>query len=189
MYLFFDTETVGLPKNYNAPVTDLNNWPRMVQIAWILSDKNGECVEADDFIIKPEGFNIPDQSSALHGISTQKALDEGEDLGKVLTLFNAAVEKADLLIAHNIRFDEKIVGAEFLRMKIETSFEKKRKLCTMRSSTDYCKLPGPYGYKWPTLSELYKKLFSTTFKEAHNATVDIKATEKCFWEMRKKGVV
>jgi len=189
MYLFFDTETTGLPRNWKAPVTDLNNWPRMIQIAWILCDNNGNRVESDDFIIKPENFKIPIEASRVHGISTEKANNEGEDLGKVLSLFNELVERADFIVAHNISFDEKILGAELLRKRIYSNFSKKRKLCTMQSSTDYCRLPGPYGYKWPKLSELHIKLFGEDFEDAHDASVDINATEKCFWEMRKIGLI
>ncbi len=72
MYLFFDTETTGLPQNWKAPVTDLNNWPRMIQIAWILCDDKGNRIESDDFIIKPENFEIPKDASTIHGISTEK---------------------------------------------------------------------------------------------------------------------
>ena len=189
MYLFFDTETTGLPRNWKAPVTDLNNWPRMIQIAWILCDDKGNRIESDDFIIKPENFIIPRDASRVHGISTEKAIEEGENLEKVLTLFNDLVEEADFIVAHNISFDEKILGAELLRKRIKSKFSKKRKICTMHSSTDYCKLPGPYGYKWPKLSELHIELFGEDFDEAHDASVDINATEKCFWEMRKKGLV
>lgn len=53
MYLFFDTETTGLPQNYKAPVTNLNNWPRMVQIAWLQYDKDGNRISANNSIIKP----------------------------------------------------------------------------------------------------------------------------------------
>ena len=59
MYLFFDTETAGLPRNRKAPVSDLNNWPRLVQIAWLLYDNSGSPVKSSDYIIKPEGFAIP----------------------------------------------------------------------------------------------------------------------------------
>jgi len=189
MYLFFDTETTGLPRNWKAPVTDLNNWPRMIQIAWILCDNNGNRIESDDFIIKPENFEIPIEASRVHGISTEKANNEGEDLAKVLSIFNELVERADFIVAHNISFDEKILGAELLRKRIESNFSRKRKLCTMQSSTNYCKLPGPYGYKWPKLSELHIKLFGEDFEDAHDASVDINATEKCFWEMRKLGLI
>lgn len=189
MYLFFDTETTGLPRSWKAPVTDLKNWPRMIQIAWILCDEKGNRIESKDFIIKPEGFIIPIEASRVHGISTEKALDEGEDLKKVLAIFNELVNQSNYIVAHNISFDEKIMGAELLRKEIKSDFEQKRKLCTMKASTDYCMLPGPYGYKWPKLSELHIKLFGEDFDEAHDASVDINATEKCFWEMRRKGLI
>ena len=72
---------------------------------------------------------------------------------------------------------------------LTTDFFNKSKLCTMKSSTGYCKIPGNYGYKWPKLSELHLKLFGEDFEEAHDASADINATEKCFWEMRKIGLI
>lgn len=189
MYLFFDTETTGLPKNWKAPVTDLNNWPRMIQIAWILCDTDGNRIESANFIIKPENFTIPVQASKIHGITTEKAIRDGVDLAQVLTKFNELVEEADFIVAHNISFDEMIVGAELIRKNIQSNFGRKRKLCTMKVSTNFCRIPGPYGYKWPKLSELHIKLFGEDFDEAHDAVVDINATEKCFWAMRKKGLI
>ena len=189
MYLFFDTETTGLPLNWKAPVTDLINWPRMIQIAWILCDNNGNRIESADFIIKPENFEIPLEATKKHGITTEQAINEGEDLEKVLIAFNKLVEQADYIVAHNISFDEKIVGAELLRKSIRSDFGKKTKLCTKLSSTDYCKLSGTYGNKWPTLSELHIKLFGEDFTNTHDALADINATEKCFWELRRIGVM
>ena len=68
MYLFFDTETTGLPKNWNAPITDLNNWPRLVQLAYLCYDNEGNELSRGDFIVKPEGFTIPRDASRIHGI-------------------------------------------------------------------------------------------------------------------------
>ena len=161
----------------------------MIQIAWIFCDQNGTRMESDQFIIKPEGFIVPADASRVHGITTERANREGVDLESVLIKFKELVDQADYIVAHNISFDEKIVGAEFLRKGVRTDFERKPKLCTMQASTDYCKLPGPYGYKWPKLSELHIKLFGKDFEEAHDAAVDINATEKCFWEMRKIGLI
>jgi DNA polymerase III subunit epsilon len=189
MYLVSDTETTGLPRNWKAPVTDLNNWPRMIQIAWIFCDDKGKRIESEDFIIKPENFIIPKAASNVHGISTEKAIREGEDLEKVLLKFTALVQESTFFVAHNISFDEKIVGAELLRKGIKSDFEKKSKLCTMHASTDYCKISGPYGYKWPKLSELHLKLFGEDFADAHDASADINATEKCFWALRQKGLI
>ncbi len=189
MYLFFDTETVGLPKNYRAPVTDLDNWPRMIQIAWALCDADGDIIEAAGSIIKPEGFVIPEQVAKIHRITTERALKEGKPLIEILTRFNELVERSEFIVAHNIGFDKKIIGAEFIRKKIESTFEEKEKICTMLSSTKFCKLPGQYGFKWPKLSELYIKLFGQDFEDAHDAAADIRATVDCFWALRKAGVL
>jgi DNA polymerase III subunit epsilon len=189
MYLFFDTETTGLPKNWKAPVSDLNNWPRLVQLAYLYYDRNGTIISGGDFIIKPVGFSIPPDVSRIHGISTQKALDEGKPLLSVLQEFESLIAESEYLVAHNISFDEKIVGAEFLRNSMPDHTASKRKICTMQGTTNFCKIAGPYGYKWPKLSELHYNLFREAFEEAHNAAVDIHATAKCFWELRRMGKI
>jgi DNA polymerase III epsilon subunit-like protein len=189
MYLFFDTETTGLPRNWRAPVTDLGNWPRLVQLAWLLYDKKGGKIRGGNFIIKPEGFTVPSEASRIHGISTERAQSEGLDLQGVLKDFADRISRVDYIVAHNMSFDEKIVGAEFLRKKMVNIIPDKIRICTMQSSTDYCALDGPYGYKWPKLSELHYKLFGTGFEESHNAAVDIEATARCFWELKRKGVL
>jgi len=189
MYLFFDTETTGLPRNWKAPVSDLNNWPRLVQLAFLYYDRNGNKISGGDFIIKPEGFTIPTDASRIHGISTERALREGQSLVSVLQHFNSLIGQASYLVAHNMSFDEKIVGAEFLRNGMQNSIQTKNKICTMESTTNFCAIDGPYGYKWPKLSELHIELFGEDFEEAHDASVDINATEKCFWKMRKIGLI
>jgi DNA polymerase III subunit epsilon len=190
MIIVFDTETTGLPKNWNAPVTDTNNWPRMVQIAWLVYDKTGNQLDAKDYIIRPEGYNIPKDVEKIHGISTERALFEGRDLFSVLKEFLGVVEKSAYMVAHNIVFDEKIIGAEIVRTKINyTRNPAIRRICTKEASTDYCKLPGPYGYKWPNLSELHKKLFGNHLEEAHQAQIDVQVTGKCFWELVRLGVI
>ena len=65
MFLFFDTETTGLPQRWNAPVTDVDNWPRLVQLAWIMCDDKGNIIEERSDIIKPEGFSIPVEASLI----------------------------------------------------------------------------------------------------------------------------
>lgn len=189
MYLFFDTETTGLPKNWKAPVNDLNNWPRLVQLAWLVFDNAGNKISSGDYIIKPKGFTIPIDASKIHGISNEKANKEGQELKTILTEFDNLLNQAKYLVAHNMSFDEKIVGAELLRNNMPNIIATKNKICTMEKSTNYCAINGPYGYKWPKLSELHFKLFNTGFEEAHNAEVDINATAKCFWEMKKLGII
>ena len=184
-YLFFDTETTGLPKSRHAPVHQVNNWPRMVQIAWLLFDSSGNEIGGSCHIIKPNGFTIPADVSRIHRITNDRAIKEGVNLITVLESFSNFIDKANVLVAHNMAFDEKIVGAEFIRNRMPNSVSKKKTLCTMLASTNYCRLPGPYGYKWPKLSELHTKLFGYDFEEAHDALADIRATAKCFWKMRE----
>ncbi|MBI2120064.1 MAG: 3'-5' exonuclease [Parcubacteria group bacterium] len=188
-YVFFDTETTGLPRSWKAPVTDLANWPRLVQIAWESYDGDGNKLCEESFIIKPEGFTIPADSAKVHGISTERAEREGVPLAGVLQKFHDLVNEAEVLVAHNVSFDEKIIGAEFLRARMENILDKKKKICTMENSTKLCAIEGKYGLKWPKLAELHQKLFGADFEEAHNAAVDIRATARCFWEMKRQGIV
>lgn len=119
MILFFDTETTGLPKNWKAPVTDLNNWPRMVQLAWIVYDNDGNKLKDGNYIIKPVGYVIPSNVTAIHGISNEMAIDKGVELKTVLDNFTFDLKQTKYIVAHNLSFDEKIVGAEFLRSSMK----------------------------------------------------------------------
>ena len=190
MYLFFDTETTGLPKKKNAPIKDLDNWPRIVQIAWLEFDKNGKEISRGDYIIKPNGFIIPEESSRIHKITQKIAEEEGTDLKAALNVFNSLVSKSENLVAHNIEFDENVIGAEFLREYISTDFFDKNRICTMKSTVDFVKIPSDRGgYRYPGLADLHMKLFGEGFKGAHNALVDIEITAKCFWELQKRGLL
>ena len=186
MYLIFDTETTGLPKNWKAPVSDTDNWPRCVQIAWQLHDELGNLVEANSFIIKPHGYDIPYESEKIHGISTQLAELEGEKLEIVLKEFNNSISKSKFIIGHNVNFDLNVIGCEFHRLNTLSNIELTDVLdtCTETTAT-LCKLPGGRGgkFKLPTLTELHEFLFSAPFQDAHNATADVEATARCFLEL------
>src|SRR5688572_33347764 len=104
MYLIFDTETTGIPRNKTAPLTDLENWPRLVQIAWQLHDNTGKLISQHNYIIKPVGFDIPFKAEQVHGVSTKRALEEGQDLKKILDQFLDDLTKTKLLVGHNIEF-------------------------------------------------------------------------------------
>lgn len=191
MFLFFDTETTGLPRDWNAPVEKLDNWPRLVQLAWLLYDREGNRLDGGEHIIKPEGFVIPVASSDVHGITTERALAEGEDLQRILEEFAGKISETDFLVAHNMNFDEKIMGSEFLRNGIDSRLFEKERICTMLSSIDFCAIPANSGsgYKWPRLSELHIKLFGKDFEDAHDALVDTSACARCFFELRKQNII
>jgi len=189
-YLVFDTETNGLPRDWKAPVTDTSNWPRLVQLAWAVYDAQGQVQERCCHIIRPDGFVIDEAAALIHGISHERAMREGVRLSQVLDAFVLRLHEAELLVAHNIDFDAKIVGAELYRASLPMRLDHKAQLCTMQASTSYCRLPGRYGsYKWPTLMELHTALFDRSFDGAHDALVDVDACARCFFELRSRGVV
>lgn len=189
MKLFFDTETTGLPRNYRAPVTDLKNWPRVIQVAWLVADDSGREVKSAEYIIKPDGFTIPADAAKIHGITTAIAQEKGVELKGVLEKLGADIASASVLIAHNVQFDEKVLGAEFLRVGAPDPVAAKPRKCTMQSATDFCGIPGPYGNKWPKLQELYRKLFQAEFEGAHGALADVRACSRCYFELKRLGVM
>lgn len=189
IFLFFDTETTGVPRNYNAPSSDIQNWPRLVQLAWILTDEKSNIVNTNNLIIRPNGYTIPTDAAKVHGITTEVAMREGIPLGEAIDLFMEDLNTARYIVGHNVDFDKKIVGAEMIRLGMKDIMDSKKSYCTMLSSIDFCKIPGKYGYKYPKLQELYKKLFGSEFDNAHDTLSDIEATEKCFWELKKRELI
>ena len=187
-YLFFDTETAGLPKDYNALTHWLKNWPRLVQLSWITTDEDCNVLSENDYIIYPDGFTIPEDAVRLHGITTEIAKEKGKPIKEVIDKFMEDFNAATTIVGHNIDFDKKIIGAELIRLGLNDIMSSKEALCTMKGSVDYCKIPSTHGYKWPKLQELHKKLFGFEFEDAHNSLSDVKATLKCFKEMKEKGL-
>ena len=191
MYLIFDTETTGLPKKWGAPISDTDNWPRCIQIAWQLHDDMGKLIEHQDYLVKPEGFNIPYDAERIHGISTELAEAEGISLAEVLEKFNIALGKAKFIVGQNLGFDINIMGCEFYRMGVASPMGEMPILDTCTEVTaSLLKLPGGRGgkFKLPTLTELHSYLFNVPFAEAHNATADVEATTRCFLELIRRDI-
>jgi len=191
MYLIFDTETTGLPKNFKAPITDTDNWPRCIQIAWQLHDELGNLIEHQDYLVKPDGFTIPYQSEKIHGISTELATEEGLPLAEVLEKFKEVLGKTKFVVGQNVTFDNNVMGCELYRQGVETSLMEMPVLDTCTEKTaKLCKIPGGRGgrFKLPTLTELHQHLFGKAFSEAHNATADVEATTRCFLELLRLRV-
>jgi DNA polymerase III subunit alpha len=193
MYIVFDTETTGLPKDWNAPLSNVDNWPRMVQIAWQMHDEYGQLISHHDYLIQPDGYDIPYDAEVVHGISTALAEKEGVQVDEVMQHFLVDLQNAKFAVGQNLNFDIMVVGAEMIRLGIDSEVLTKKPVldtCT-EVTANLLKMPGGKGgrFKLPNLTELHQYLFEVPFSEAHNATADVEATARCFFELirRREG--
>lgn len=188
--IFFDTETSGLPKNYNAPATDVENWPRIIELSWSVCTEDGVPVAGKQHtvVIRPEGFEIPEAAAAIHGISQERAMQEGIELKAALESFLADLNSCGRMVAHNANFDFNVISCEVFRVfgmtlpTIET-------VCTMKAATEFCAIPSKRGFKYPSLQELHTKLFGVPFNGAHSASADTDAAQRCYFALVEHGVI
>ena len=190
--IVFDTETTGLPEDYNAPVSNSSKWPYIIQLSYIVF--NTETKEVLDFVdriirldpavyISPESINV-------HKITQERSQEEGVRIEDALAEFAESLVDVDVLVGHNILFDKRMLMAEFHRIGMRNCLYKKGlaipEYCTMKRNTDRCQLPtvnkktGEIYFKYPTLSELHFNLFKTVPKGTHNAIVDVMVCLRCF---------
>lgn len=191
VYIVFDTETTGLPRSWRAPLMDVDNWPRLVQLAWEAFDRKGRKTGGRSYLIRPGGFSIPRAAREIHGISTLMARRKGVPLAEALNAFQESLKEASVVVAHNFQFDSAVVRAELYRLGVRdhSNFLRMTCICTMQASSSYCKLAGSHGYKWPTLPELHERLFGKSPEETHNAAKDTAICSKCFFELLRLGVI
>lgn len=187
MELFFDTETSGT-FNFKNPLFRNPDFPWVVQLGAILAE-DGIAYAEYNVMIQSNGRTITPGAQKVHNIPVELADRAGLTEQEVAVTFNQLVENADLIVAHNMQFDYTIMRGFFFRTDVSDSeLFNADKYCTMLGTTSLCKLPGRFGnYKWPKLQELHKFLFGENFVGAHDAMFDIRATMKCFYELKDRG--
>lgn len=180
MYLILDTETTGI-----SP-TD-----RLVSICWAIYDMAGTEIAVSYDVIVPDGFTIPSDATAIHGISTDQARRTGIPLATALQKLSTDISRytPQLYVGHNVAFDRPIVLNEYQRLRCPENLSKLSTYCTMKIGTNICRIPsrGRPGFKWPKLEELHRHLFGRAHASAHDARGDVSATAKCFFELRRRG--
>lgn len=192
--IFCDTETTGLPetrgyRNYYS-YTDIEKYKkcRIVQFSWMVCELNGEVFDKKNFIVKPSGFEIPLESTKIHGITNERAIQDGNSIEDVMESFYESLKKCVMIVCHNTMFDLNVIKSEAHRLNkqhIIDEINHTDEICTMLLGTDICKLPSkfPGSYKFPKLSELHMHLFQTEMKGLHDACVDTECTAKCFFKI------
>ena len=182
MYLVFDTETTGFPPK-----------ARMTQLAYLLMDEKGNELESYQSIVIPDGWEVPKKKFFIdNNMSTERCLAEGRPVFEVLRKFQEALKKCNYKIAHNIRFDNQIVLKEIKLANITWQlFHYKKGICTMMEAYNggYSGTHANGNTKWPKLIELHEKLFNKEFDGAHDALADVRATAKCFIELKNRGII
>ena len=192
MYLFFDTETNGLPKNYKASYKEAGAWPEVLQIAFELYDSRGYLRESRALIIDHKLKTLDDEAQKIHGITLERIKSHGVPLLEAVRYFYRLKGAADFLVCHNYAFDSKVWAANISNSgyeQTESDAQSVQSICTMKSTTNILKIKGKYGNKWPKLEELHKWLFGEGFDGAHDALVDVKATAKCFFELKSRNLI
>lgn len=179
--LFVDTETSGLPKNWNTPN---EQWPYIIQVAWVIYNKEGEELKRENHYIWDEKIIIDPGSEKIHGISKDILLHKGEKRVKVLKmLFKDLQHYKPLLVGHLIEFDKQMLSVGFRRAGLKNIIDDFPSYCTMRSNAHYMRLSHQ---NYPKLNELYWSLFKEPMADQHNALSDCLATAACFFELVKR---
>ena len=198
MMIFFDTETTGLPLVRGVSALEKKGiWPDLVSLAWRIYNDKGELGKMVYSVVKPDGWKISAESTKIHGITTEYALEHGRPLADVIADFKADLAMVDTVVAHNMEFDKNVIfnackwrlGIEPVWVSVAGSVAGGRaegEICTMDKSKDELKIPNPYPkygpYKSPSLSELYKDTFGTDFKGQHNSQNDVEAMCAIYWK-------
>src|SRR5215213_12020108 len=190
MNLFFDTETSGLPEN-RFPA-DHPSQPHIVQIAAILTNEAGAEISSINFIVKPDGYEIPEHVSRVHGITTEKAHRCGVPIKLALRSFHHLACLATNCIAHNISFDVQMVDIEAARLGKQ--IEGKKRFCTMEATRNIVAIPptskmvaaGFNTFKSPKLIESYTHIFGKGFDDAHDALADVRACRDIYFWLKKQ---
>lgn len=188
-HMIFDASGAGKPKSYKAPVTDTFVWPRLVHLSWIVLGEDLKPVKDFDFIVKPEGYSFDADKIKNCHIDEEDIEKKGEKLEDILKAFKQSIDDTDFLWAHNLKMNEMIVGAEFVRAGMRHNLHNAASYCLMQESTFFCRLPGKggRGYKWPSLNELHSVLFKKGFAPSGNARADVIAASRCFIMLMKAG--
>lgn len=195
MIIIYDVETCGLFPRGSHYSKDFDSYPHIVQLAYIICDDEGNEIERYNELVKPDGYEIPKESTEIHGITTEIAVKKGKPIKEVFRSFVPKVDKCEKLVAHNIFYDTSIIKANILKLGIpidpgiNKAFDKSKRVDTMHKSTNFCNLPGKFGVKWPKLEELYKKLFDKEMDNAHNAIADVEATKECYFKLKRLRII
>ena len=197
--IIIDTETTGLfNRNANPENYELFNGARIVEIAWEIRKHNGELINRESYIIKPNGFTIPDSAIAIHGITNAMANENGHSIQEVFDRLNNLLTDVSTIVAHNFSYDNAIILSELYRLNDQSdglniynsiiyNWLMKEHKCTMMMSTG---IMGPGTCKWYKLIDLYKICFNEEpTGTLHRAAADVEICSKIYFHLVRRSVI
>ena len=185
--LFIDTEATGLPKNWYLPYNVPGNWPSAVQVSWLLYNKAGEKIKAQNFYISDPDVQVSAGALRIHGLCKIFLQQHGIPRKEVLAILSAdLLQYQPMVVGHFTELDYHILGADYYREKIANPLENLSTLCIMTASKHLQQNPQS---KFLRLGELYELLFKQPLSNQHNAMTDATATAECFFELVKRNEI
>ena len=196
-YLIFDTETTGLLPNKDLTAKTIDKFPRIVEISWIILDNEFKLVNTETHLVK-QNQSIPEESTDIHGITTEEANENGIELNELLRIFMQNASSCKYLVAHNMMYDINVLKAEYFRCDKMNDYAiifNKKSICTMFSTMELLAIKKRDGsYKFPNLTELFKFCFFPDQKfflptNNHRAKVDVFWTAKSLQYLLKNNLI
>lgn len=195
LVLVIDSETTGIPAS--GEVVTSPSYPHIVELAGLLIEPDGREVSSFDLIVRPDGWEIPAEAAAVHGITQELALTRGVPLTLAVATYLNLRAVADEIAGHNVAFDLGIIAAAIHRLgRTPTNAGPTIVTCTAELGEPACRLPATarmveYGhggkFKKPNLTELYGFLFGEPFAGAHTALADCRAAARCLVELKRRA--
>jgi DNA polymerase-3 subunit epsilon len=185
--LFIDTEASGLPGNWTLPYSADNNWPHVVQAAWLIYDEHRNLVKQQNHYIYEQGVDITASAIATHGIKPDYLMENGKKPEVVMEMLaNDLVEYQPTIIGHFLQLDYYLLGAAFYRSGVYNPLGKLPVFCTMVATTQLLRSPSTRQLR---LGDLYYMLFKADLQHEHDAMHDAQATAEAFFELRDRGEI
>lgn len=197
-FLIFDTETNGLP---TQRVSDFNHikigkQPELLELGYQTHRADGSFIERKEFLVKPTGFQITEESRAIHGISQEYAERHGKPLRDVLLNFKKDFEATDYAIGQGVTFDAIVLGASYLKtgIPIDWGFPEGTTEKRVSLSPKFLTTKHTIVRKWwrartkknLALKYIYHYFSNKQLEGAHSASVDAAATAYVFFKLLKE---
>lgn len=185
--LFVDTETSGIPRDWNQPYSNQDHWPHIAQLAWVICTREGEEVKVENCYIQPNDYDMSPESGSVHGLTLDFLRAHGQSRYSVMQrLHRDLLHYQPLVVAHFMQLDFHMMGVGFHRAGLKNPLLQLPVFCTMRATGELVRYSSQGFLR---LGDLYQRLFHEPLLQAHDALVDARATARCFFEMRRQGTI